>query len=136
MIISIAKIDLMFVSKMMFLRRWRGSSISNYRRGSRSTEPHPYIYINNIFKIFNTINFYNIISFTIIFIIISPSLIFIHHIFIIFFNTSISFSTIIFIIFTFTYNLIFIITFSIIVITAYLYYNTNSIYSALILNKR
>ena len=130
----------MFVSKMMFLRSRRGSSISNYRRGSRSTEPHPYIYINNIFKIFNTINFYNIISFTIIFIIISPSLIFIHHIFIIFFNTSISFYIIIFIILTFTcniiYNLIFIIVFFITIITAYLYYNTNSIYSALILNKR
>ena len=30
---------------MMFLRRWRGSSISNYRWGSRSTESPSYTYI-------------------------------------------------------------------------------------------
>ena len=43
-----AKIDLMFLSKMMFLRSRRGSSITNYRVGGCSTEPHPYIYINHI----------------------------------------------------------------------------------------
>ena len=75
-----AKIDLMFLSsssdneksfsikknflnwknKTMFLRRWRGSSISNYRRRGCATEPPPCTYVTSIFTftINSFINFY------------------------------------------------------------------------------
>lgn len=107
-IFRIAKFVLMFVRKMMFLRRWRGSSISNYRRGSRNTESPSCIYITPIFT-FITINY---ISFNTIFFIIfntyytimSPPHIYIIYIF--------TFSLIIIYNFTFSLIIIFSISFN------------------------
>lgn len=64
---SIKKNFLNWKNKMMFLRRWRGSSISNYRRGSCSTvtpflTSTPYIFYSSPaifynYNIFLTLNF-------------------------------------------------------------------------------
>ena len=62
---SIKKNFLNWKNKMMFLRRWRGSSISNYRWGSRSTVSPSFTYITSIF----IISYIFIITFTIVFII-------------------------------------------------------------------
>lgn len=106
-----AKIDLMFLSKMMFLRRWRGSSITNYRVGGRSTEPHIHISINYFFKIFNIIIFIFTTTFFITYIVMPHPYISINY----FFSTSLTF------IYKFIFNFIIIFYFSF-----FITYNTNN----------
>lgn len=65
-IFRIAKFVLMFVRKMMFLRRWRGSSISNYKGRGRATESPPHIYIIYFFNFIIIISLSSSITFFII----------------------------------------------------------------------
>lgn len=119
---SIKKNFLNWKNKMMFLRRWRGSSISNYRWGSRSTDSHPCTYIIQI--LISTINIYIYIIFTfiltiyiisiIVFFIISLPYIYINHIFHI--------SSIIIFIFNTSFFITYIITF---IFSFFIIFNTN-----------
>lgn len=87
-IFRIAKFVLMFLSKMMFLRRWRGSSIINYNGGGCAPDPPLHIYTLHI----SSISIHSFISLT-------TSLTTSTSLFL--FLISLSFFIIIFIIFTF-----------------------------------